>query len=86
MHCFVAATVILYYDRRLGIPAVIMAVMVAFSRLYLYVHFPTDVLAGTMIGTGIGLITVLVFEALRGVKGRSSPRKRDSFRNSSALL
>lgn len=32
----------------------IMAVMIAFSRLYLFVHNPTDVLAGTLLGLLIG--------------------------------
>lgn len=28
--------------------------MIAFSRLYLYVHFPSDVIAGALIGAVIG--------------------------------
>lgn len=31
-------------------PAVILAALIAFSRLYLFVHFPTDVLAGIVLG------------------------------------
>ena len=65
LHCFIAATVLMYYDRRLGIPALVMAVLVGFSRLYLYVHFPTDVLAGAALGVGIGIITVMIFETVR---------------------
>ncbi len=30
--------------------AIVVALIVAFSRLYLYVHFPSDVIAGAMIG------------------------------------
>ena len=33
-----------------------VAVLMAFSRLYLYVHFPSDVLAGAVLGVGIGLL------------------------------
>lgn len=62
LHCFIVATVLLHYDRRLGIPALVMAILVAFSRLYLYVHFPTDVLAGAMLGIGIGLCTTALFD------------------------
>ncbi len=62
LHCFIAATVLLHYDRRLGIPALVMAVLVAFSRLYLYVHFPTDVLAGELLGIGIGIFTAAFFD------------------------
>ncbi len=34
----------------LGIPAFVLAVLIALSRLYLGVHYPTDVLAGALIG------------------------------------
>ena len=40
------------------IAAWVMAVAIAFSRLYLFVHFPTDVLAGAIIGTLAGLLGV----------------------------
>ena len=55
LSCFAAAVVIFHYDRRLGVPALVIAGGVALSRLYLYVHFPTDVLAGTVLGIVIGL-------------------------------
>ena len=60
--CFIAATVLLRYDRRLGIPALCIAVAVAFSRLYLYVHFPTDVLCGAALGVVIGCAVTYLFE------------------------
>ena len=65
LHCFIAATVLMHYDKRLGIPAFVLAMLVAFSRLYLYVHFPTDVLAGAVLGIGIGLLAVWVAEKIR---------------------
>ena len=40
--------------KRLLWPSFILACLIAFSRLYLYVHFPTDVLAGAMCGFFIG--------------------------------
>ncbi len=49
---FEAATVLLIYDKRLGIPATVLAALIAFSRLYLYVHYVTDVLFS--LGMGIG--------------------------------
>lgn len=52
---FEAATVLMIRDRRLGIPALIIAIIIAFSRLYLYVHYPTDVLAGIILGVLIGI-------------------------------
>lgn len=38
--------------RRLATAAMILACLIAFSRLYLYVHYPTDVIAGILIGAG----------------------------------
>ena len=37
------------------IPALIFAILIGFSRLYLYVHFPTDVVAGAILGTLTGI-------------------------------
>ena len=56
MNGFAGAVSLLCIDRRLGIPAVVLAAVIAFSRLYLFVHFPTDVLAGTAIGIGAALL------------------------------
>ena len=42
--------------------AVIMAVVIAFSRLYLYVHFPSDVLAGAVFGVLMALLTEKIVE------------------------
>ena len=41
-------------DRRFGYAAIPLAVLLAFSRLYLYVHFPSDVFAGAVLGLVIG--------------------------------
>lgn len=51
---FIAATIIMNFNKRTGIAAYVLASMIAFSRLYLYVHFPTDVLAGILLGVTIG--------------------------------
>lgn len=47
---FEAATVLLKNSKKLGIPAMILAVLIAFSRLYLYVHYPTDVIFSVFAG------------------------------------
>lgn len=61
---FVAATIIMHSDRRMGIAAYVFASIIAFSRLYLYVHFPTDILAGALLGIIIGLIVCKFFNIL----------------------
>lgn len=38
----------------MGLPAMALALLTAFSRLYLYVHWPSDVLGGAVLGTILG--------------------------------
>ena len=47
---FEACGVLMLNDKRLGIPATILAILIAFSRLYLYVHYPTDVIFSVFAG------------------------------------
>ena len=46
INSMVAAVALFLNNKKIGIPAVIIATLIGFSRLYLFVHFPTDVLAG----------------------------------------
>ena len=46
-----ASAAALYFSRaRYWFVVFVLAVLIAFSRLYLYVHFPTDVLVGIVLG------------------------------------
>lgn len=47
---FAAACCIFFGNRKMGTAALVLAGLVAFSRMYLMVHFPTDVLAGVLLG------------------------------------
>ena len=53
---FTAASAFYFSKNRLWIAVGVLAVLIAFSRLYLYVHFPTDVLAGVVLGTLSGFL------------------------------
>ena len=53
---FEAATVILLHNKKYGIPAMVLACLIAFSRLYLYVHYPTDVIASVILGIGLAFL------------------------------
>lgn len=53
----IGATILTKTDQRFGYAAIPLAALIAFSRLYLYVHFPSDVLAAAVLGIAIGLLT-----------------------------
>lgn len=57
---FGAATAIFMNYRKAGVVAFIVAALVAFSRLYLFVHFPTDVLCGIVLGIAVGFAAVRI--------------------------
>ena len=46
INSMVAAVALFLNNKKIGIPAVVIAALIGFSRLYLFVHFPTDVLGG----------------------------------------
>ncbi len=57
---FASAVVLLKtLPKKIGIPCMILAILIAISRLYVGVHYPSDVLAGILIGTMIALLTLL---------------------------
>ncbi len=51
-----AAVAFLFLRKRYSIPLVIEAALVSYSRVYVGVHYPTDVLAGIFLGVGIAFI------------------------------
>lgn len=62
-----AAGVVLFMllPRKYGVPAMILAFLIGISRLYVGVHYPTDVLAGMVMGTilAIGSVKLVSFIA-----------------------
>lgn len=57
---FASAPVIYAMHKKSGIAAYIVAFLIGFSRMYLYVHYPTDVLAGILLGLLCGFLTVKI--------------------------
>lgn len=51
---FAMASILAYFFRRGAIPAFIIAVLVAYSRIYVGVHYPSDVLGGAYLGVVTG--------------------------------
>lgn len=70
---FAGAVVLTYLFRR-GAPAFfLLAVAIAFSRIYVGVHFPSDVLAGAALGAGVA---VLILAAVRFRRPSEAGRPR----------
>ena len=57
---FAAATAIYAINKKWGIAAYAFAVLMGFSRLYLGVHFPLDVLGGALVGTGAAKLVLFL--------------------------
>lgn len=53
---FTAASVLFFRKSKLFVPSLVLAFLISFSRLYLYVHYPSDVLAGLVFGILCGYI------------------------------
>ncbi len=59
---FAAAFLLFKMNRQAGIAAYILATVIAFSRVYVLVHFPTDILAGGVLGTLCALAVWLAYK------------------------
>lgn len=55
---FAAAVVLWKLNKYFGFFAGIVAVLIAFSRMYLFVHYPTDILGGLLLGFFCALLTL----------------------------
>lgn len=62
---FAAATALIYSKKKSYIiPGFIVAAIIAFSRIYMHVHYPTDVLFGALFGVVYGVIAIFVCKFL----------------------
>ena len=61
---YAVATAIFTRDKKLGIPSLVLATLIAVSRLYVFVHWPTDVLAGSIIGICGGIASFFIVNSI----------------------
>jgi undecaprenyl-diphosphatase len=59
---FEGAVSIWLYNRKWGTAALILAALIGFSRMYLFVHFPSDVLGGLVLGALIAVLVHFIVE------------------------
>ena len=56
------AYILTYINKKFGYFAVVLAILIAFSRMYLYVHFFTDIIGGTVIAFIISYTFIKIFK------------------------
>lgn len=61
---FAAAFAILIYNRKIGIPMTFFAALMGFSRIYVEVHYCTDVIAGAVVALVYALIAAGIVQLL----------------------
>lgn len=61
---FSSAAAIFHYHKKTGIGVFVFAAMVGFSRMYFFVHYPTDVLFGAVLGIVTALIVCELLDKL----------------------
>ncbi len=70
---FEGCTVLFLTQKKyIGIPALCTAALVAFSRLYLYVHYPSDVLVGAVLGVTFAIVSYVVVNWVYKKLGKGS--------------
>lgn len=75
----VAVVVFLMCPRKIGVPVLVFAFVIAFSRLYVGVHFPTDVLGGALIGAVIAYLVCAVYRRKTGRMDQYGTSSADDF-------
>lgn len=68
MASFASAGALLFTEKKFGVGACILALLMGISRLYFYVHFPTDVLSGVILGLLCGVVSVNLMNRMKNTK------------------
>lgn len=57
---FAMASIICYFFRPAAVPALFIAAVIGFSRIYIGVHYPSDVIAGAVWGGVTGWLVIFI--------------------------
>ncbi len=61
---FSSAAAIFHYYKKAGIGVFVFAALVGFSRMYFFVHYPTDILFGAVLGVVTALIVCMLLDRI----------------------
>lgn len=68
---FAVATMLCFHHKKAGIAALVLAFLIAFSRIFLFVHYPTDVIFGAILGI---LCSVLLYKGIQAWQHKYSKK------------
>ncbi len=81
---FAAAIAVLWYNRKIGIPVTVFAAIMGFSRIYVQVHYCTDVIGAAFVGVVYALIGVLIAKYLFPVADKILDKVFSAFKKKEA--
>ncbi|MBQ2676989.1 MAG: phosphatase PAP2 family protein [Clostridia bacterium] len=61
---FAAAGALFYWNKKVGAAAIVTAALIGFSRIYLGVHYFSDVVSGAVLGLILSVVAVVIVERL----------------------
>lgn len=59
---FAVAAAVCFWKKGWGIGALVLAALIAFSRMYFFVHYPTDILGGIVVGVGCAFLAKYIVD------------------------
>lgn len=67
-----AIPLLMRMKKKYSIPLVVLAFLIGISRIYVHVHYPTDVIGGIVVGTVCGILSVIFIDKV--VYGKIIPK------------
>jgi undecaprenyl-diphosphatase len=72
---FAGATILALAHRRSAVPLFVLAALVAWSRVYVGVHYPLDIVAGALLGVGVALVSTAIWRRLPWLRRAAAPER-----------
>ena len=75
---FLSVVPLMRANKKFGIPALVLASLIAFSRIYVHVHYCTDILVGIVVGIIYGLLGCLIVDLIYKAIAKRKAKKAAS--------